>query len=114
MSLFSEDLEGFGGWLIFFQIWAFRSIFNLIITLSYSSEPVLPIIFILLVIICMYFFYKRRTLFRFVYIVIAILEMLILLRGYPYTAAYMIIEGVIEVLVITALFMSRRVRNTFS
>ena len=111
MSFLSADLEG---WLIFFQIWAWRSLLSLLYSLTYSSpEPVIFIIFVLLLIICMYFFYKRRMLFRLVYIVIAALEIIILLRGYPYTGTLLIIEGAVEVFVITCLFLSRRVRNTF-
>jgi hypothetical protein len=106
----SENLYGLGGWLIWFQFTLYASILNLFF---FPTDVVLSVGFIALIVICLYFFYKRRVLFRYVYIAIIVLILILDTRWLPYSSTYMIAQAIEGGIVTIALFLSRRVRNTF-
>lgn len=108
----SGELYGFGGLLILFQISLYMSILKPI--LMSHTLSVLSYIFIALIVICLILFYMRSMLFRVVYMIIVGLIVIIYLKYIPYSMPYIIEELIEGGLVITYLFMSERVRNTFN
>ena len=107
-SFFSES--DFGGWFFWFQCRLYLSIVNLIV---FSSDVVISVIFIAMLVICLGLFYSRRLLFRIVYMIIVGLIVFINVMALPYSLYSLIGQAVVEIVIIIALFRSERVNSAF-
>lgn len=107
-SFFSDS--DFGGWLLWFQMRLYSSIGNL---LFFSTDIVVSIIFIAMLVICLALFYMRKRTFRIVYIIISGLIIFINIAALPASLYSLIVQAASETVIIFALFRSERVNSAF-
>ncbi len=108
-------LRGFGGWLILFQLRIYLGILlSIYILIAYRHDILFLIAFIITLVpiaVCMVLFYRKKLLFRTVYIVRAALGLACAcMISIPYFLGTVAGEGII----VYALFSSNRINNTFS
>ena len=103
-------LHGIGGWLTLFPIRLAAGVACLPLL---SAHTVLAILYILVLGCCTALYCLRCRGFRTAYIVVAVLGLALAVAALPDSAIYLIAQVVVEAVLIPALYLSRRVKNTF-
>lgn len=151
MDVTKSDLYGIGGWLVLFQIYIILAVGSTIQTLLFGllndsriiMESYRPYYFaflsvaFILALICMIFFYRKKIVFRPLFIVYSVLTLIssvvynlygadysssvslgeyssnvaTFIKGFGYVS--LVIAAGIMIAMIIALFKSQRVKNTF-
>jgi 2-polyprenyl-3-methyl-5-hydroxy-6-metoxy-1,4-benzoquinol methylase len=112
----SKQVEGFGGWLILFQIRCYVSIAYAITLFTNPGALAANAIMALSIAAVLVLFYMRRIFFRTLYVIVnasAVLAFLPSLSAANVPVGMMIISVGLEAAVIAALYRSQRVKNTF-
>ena len=110
------EKQGTGGWLVYFQFRLYMGVLSAFGSFSTYNEDAQKLcmgVFIILI-ICLVNFYRRKIFFRAVYIFCVVLEILFLIQYLPETLGSLFGIIIVEGIIITALFRSKRVRNTFN
>lgn len=120
------DLVGLGGWLVIFQLRIWATIVQIVAEMNnrgggwrLSPNFILFCCFVVCMVVCLVFFYRRDIRFRMVYIIgvgFALASFIALFVQRPTYGLLVQISPftfVLEVIIITALFRSERVRQTF-
>ena len=106
----APKVVGVGGWLALFQM---RMVMGFIPLLVLGAGPVLAVLFVTVLALCMTLFYLRHLGFRSAYIVAATLGIVISVAALPIGLPYLIAQLVLDVVMIPALYRSKRVKDTF-
>lgn len=122
-----NNLVGLGGWLILFQLRLWLTVIQtasdvILIskTFTFNLGYLVFLGFVVSLIACIVLFYKRIMTFRTLYISTVFFSLMSLVVAYALMPIFdgigyrALIVVVIESLIITALFRSRRVRQTFT
>jgi len=112
--------QGLGGWLIWFQIRIWLGVANTLfsagsIPSAEAASPKRLLVFaaVVLLVVCLVFFYQRKLKFRILYIIADALSLLYMILIYGRESYLLVGVLLFEGIIIYALFRSRRVANTF-
>lgn len=112
-SMMHHKRVGIGGWLVLLQARLIGGAALMVIGLLGGANCVFPIIVMALTAACLAEFYRRKASFVAVYILVAVLSVIMYLTCEPSQCGVAVILLVCEPIIISALFKSNRVRNTF-
>lgn len=107
---YDSKLDGFGGWLALLQV---RLYIGFIALFFIPINAVLALLLGGALVLCLLLFYQYRMAFRGAYIAVSVLSIAAGITMLPVSVVYLIVQCVLEAAIILALFMSRRVKNTF-
>jgi hypothetical protein len=109
-NIFPQKPEGIGGWLILFQV---RIFVGAGILFAVEINVLLAAALVIMMILCLTLFYKRCIEFRIIYIISALAALAMCVAKLPENAVLFAVQTAAEAVVITALFLSKRVKLTF-
>lgn len=112
-SMMNHKREGIGGWLVLLQARLIVGAALLIIQLIGGASCIFPIIVIVLTAGSLIEFYRRKATFVAAYILTAVTSVIMYLTCEPSQWGAAVILLICEPIMISALFKSDRVRNTF-
>ncbi len=109
----SDEIEGFGGWLIIFQLKIFLSLMIMIAAFldGFTLLSHVYIAQLILYLLVLLFFYQHKISFRIIYLATALFGSVMLIIDGSYLQFSL--DFIIETIFIIALFRSKRVQSTF-
>lgn len=112
-SMMYHKHVGIGGWLILLQARLIGGAALIVIRLISGANCVFPVIVMALTAVCLVEFYRRKASFVAVYVLVAVSSVIMYLTCEPPEWGIAVALLVCEPIIISALFKSDRVRNTF-